>query len=374
MPTRREVIAQTAAVTAAPFISTRVTRALAEGARKKLGFALCGLGGFATDWIAPALQKTANCRLTGIITGTPEKAERWSAQYNIPKKNIYSYDDMHRMADNPDIDVVHVVTPNTLHLEHATAAARAGKHVFCEKPMEVTVERCTQMIAAVKAANRLLGVAYRCRFEPHHLECIRLARTKELGAVRLIDSFFSNDIQDSEVWRLKRALAGGGPLLVLGVYALQASRYLTGEDPTWVSATTVKGEGPRFAEVEESCVWQARFPSGAVSQCAATYNTSYGSYLRATTERGWFSLDPAFAYEGIHGTRSDGKELTGGPGNQFVAELDDFSRCIMQKTPTPVSGEEGLRDVEIMTAIYESARTGNPVVIPPKGAAVAGRA
>src|SRR5438445_512648 len=221
MTTRRSFVSGSAALAALPFISTRVTRALAAASRRKLGFALCGLGSLSTHQISPALQKAANCRLAGIITGTPAKAARWKAQYGIPDKNIYSYETMHRIADNPDIDVVYVVTPNALHLDNALVAAKAGKHVFCEKPMEVSVERCQQMIDAVKAANRLLAIGYRCRFEPNNLECARIAREKEFGAVKVIDAHFGFNIQPA-VWRLNRALAGGGPLMDVGIYALQA--------------------------------------------------------------------------------------------------------------------------------------------------------
>jgi len=362
MTTRRELIVRAAALTTAPFISTRVTRALAAASKKKLGFALCGLGGLSTQQIAPALQKTTNCRLAGIITGTPAEAAKWKAQYAIPERGIYNYENMHRMADNPDIDVVYVVTPNALHLEHATAAARAGKHVFCEKPMEVSVERCEQMISVVKAANRRLGVAYRCHYEPHHLECMRIAREKELGALKLIDAYFGYNSPPG-VWRLQRALAGGGPLMDVGIYALQATRYLTGEEPTWISATTTQGDPARFAEVEESVIWQARFPSGALAHCGSSYNAGSCGYFRGVAEHGWFSLDPAFNYDGVRGTRSDGKPIDFAPVDQFALEMDDFARCILEDTPSRVAGEEGLRDVRIMMAIYDSARTGKPVTL-----------
>jgi predicted dehydrogenase len=362
MTTRRELVAQATAIAAAPFISTRVTRALAAASRKKLGFALCGLGNLSSGQIAPALQKTTNCRLAGIITDTPAKAAGWKAQYGIPERSIYSYENMHRIADNADIDVVYVVTPNALHLEHATIAAHAGKHVFCEKPLEVSVERCEQMIAVLKAAKRLLGVAYRCRFEPHHLECMRIAREKELGSLKLIDAYFGYNIGPGG-WRLQRALAGGGPLMDVGIYALQATRYLTGEEPTWVHATMTQGDPARFAEVEESVAWQARFPSGALASCGSSYNTGSAGYFRALTERGWFALDPAFNYSGIRGTRSDGKPIEFAATDHFALEMDDFARCILENTATRVPGEEGLRDVRIMMAIYESARTGKPVAL-----------
>ena len=360
MTQRRRFIAQATAVAAAPFISTRVTRTLAAASQKKLGFALCGLGGLSSDQIAPALQKTTHCRLTAIITDTPAKAASWRSQYNIPERSVYTYDTMHRMADNPDIDVVYVVTPNALHLDNALAAFKAGKHVFCEKPMEISVERCQQMIDAAKAARRMLGVAYRCQFEPHHLECIRLVRSREFGAVKVIDAYFGYNSPPG-VWRLKRALAGGGPLMDVGIYALQVTRYITGEEPNWVCATTTQGDPARFAEVEETVLWQARFPSGAVSHCASSYNAAPAGYFRVLAEHGWFGLDPAFNYTGIRGMRSDGKPIDFPATDHFAVEMDDFARCILEKQPSKVAGEEGLRDVRVMMAIYESARTGKPV-------------
>ena len=247
MIARRSFIAQAAAATAAPFISTSVTRALAADSRKKLGFALCGLGSLSEHQIAPALQKTDYCRLAGIITDTPSKAGDWKARYGLPDRSIYSYDTMHRMADNPDIDVVYIVTPNALHLDHAVACAKAGKHVFCEKPLEVSVERCQKMIEVLRNAQRLLGVAYRCQFEPHHLECMRLAREREFGALRIIDAYFGYT-SPAGVWRLKKSLAGGGPLLDVGIYALQATRYLTGEEPVLVSGVETRTDPVKFEE------------------------------------------------------------------------------------------------------------------------------
>src|SRR3977135_1202939 len=144
MTTRRSFVSGSAALAALPFISPRVTRALAAATRRKLGFALCGLGSLSTHQIAPALQKTANCRLAGVITGTPAKAIKWKAQYDIPDRNIYSYETMHRIADNPDIDVVYVVTPNAIHLDNALGAAHAGKHAFGAQPMQISVARCRQ--------------------------------------------------------------------------------------------------------------------------------------------------------------------------------------------------------------------------------------
>ena len=257
---RRFIKRSAAAVIVAPFLSTAVTRALAQAAEKKIGFALCGLGSLSTNQIAPALPKTKHCRLAGIITGTPAKAERWKAQYNIPDRNIFNYDTMSRLADSPDIDVVYVVTPNALHADHTIKAAKAGKHVLCEKPMEATPEKCQQMIDACKAAGRMLAIGYRCQFDPNHLECMRLAREKVFGNLKIVEAGFCIHLGDPTQWRLKKALAGGGALMDVGIYALQATRYLTGEEPILVSATETKTDPEKFKEVDESIVWEAKFP------------------------------------------------------------------------------------------------------------------
>jgi len=345
---------------AAPFAGGS---ALAQSTDKKLGVALCGLGSLSTYQIAPALKKTKHCKLAGIVTGDPEKAKKWQKQYGLPDRSVYSYDTMDRMADNPDIDIVYVVTPNALHLEHATKSALAGKHVFCEKPMEISVERCQQMIDVCKKAGRVLGVAYRCQFEPHHLECMRIARSKELGTIKFIEGVFGFPLGDPDQWRVKKDLAGGGALMDVGIYVLQATRYLTGEEPVRVFATETKTDPVKFKEVDETMAWTAIFPSGVVAYCATTFNAAPVGRFRAHTDRGWFGLDPAFNYNGLRGARSDGKSLKFGEIDQFANELDEFALSILQNKPTKVSGEEGLQDVKILSAIYESARTGRAVDI-----------
>lgn len=362
MTGRRSFLTLGTALAAVPFIATRVTRARAAASRPRLGFALCGLGDLSARQIAPALLMTERCRLTGLITDSKDKATDWCRRYGIPARSVYTYDTMARMADNPDIDVVYVVTPNALHLPHGAAAARAGKHVFCEKPLEVTTGRCEELIGAVRAANRRLGVAYRCRFEPHHLEAMRLARSHELGALLGIQSFFGFNIRPGG-WRLERALSGGGPLLDVGIYALQATRYLTGEEPTWVMGRTTRGDAARFSEVEASVFWEAGFPGGTFAQCGASYAAAPAGYVRALAERGGFTLDPAFDYGGVRATRTDGRPFDFPQTDQFAAEMDDFARGIQEGTPSLVPGEEGLRDVRIMMAIYQSARTGAPVTL-----------
>ena len=357
----RRQFCQTMSLAAAslPFLGPQSAPAFESG--KKLGFALVGLGNLSTHQLAPALQHTKNCRLAGIVTGTPAKAVKWKEKYGIPDKNIYNYDNMEKMSDNPEIDVVYVVTPNALHAEHTIKAAKAGKHVLCEKPMEVSVEKCRQMIDACKQAGRQLAIGYRLHFEPNNLECVRLAREKVFGDVKIIEAGFGFPIGDPTQWRLKRDLAGGGPLMDVGIYALQATRYLTGEEPALVSAIETVTDPVKFKEVEESIVWQTKFPGGAIAGCTATYGAQGLSQFTACAEKGWFKLDPAFHYGGIRGVRSDKQEIHLPAIDQFAAEMDDFAHCLQTNTPTKVPGEEGLRDVKIMMAIYEAARTGKTV-------------
>jgi len=355
---RRQFLSQTAALATLPFFSSLGT---AQGAGRKLGVALCGLGSLSTNQIAPALQKTRFCRLAGIVTGTPAKAADWQKKYGLPEKSIYDYQTMHQMASNPDIDIVYVVTPNALHMEHTLAAAAAGKHVFCEKPLEISVERCQRMIDAVKKAGRMLGVGYRLQFEPNHLECIRLAREKVLGDVKIIDANFGFAIGDPAQWRLNHALAGGGSLMDVGIYCLQTTRMITGENPAWINASEVKTDKVKFKEVDETILWQSKFPSGVVSNSICTYSANGLAGFRAATTRGWFSLDPAYFYNGNRGKRSDGPEINLPVGDQFATELDDFADCIINQRPTKVPGEMGLADVKVLMAIYESIKKGRPV-------------
>jgi predicted dehydrogenase len=363
--TRRDFLTQTGtlatALAAAPLLGLRSSEASAQSAKKKLGWALCGLGGLSENQIAPALQKAQWSRLAGVITDTPAKASKWKEKYGLADKSIFTYDTMHELADNPDIDVIYIVTPNALHAEQAAAAFKAGKHVFCEKPMEVSVAKCQQMIDDAKAASRKLGVAYRCQYDPNHLECVRIARAKEFGDIKIVESTFNVSIGAPGQWRLKRALSGGGALMDVGIYALQATRYLTGEEPVEVVAIEGKTNPKKYAEVDESMVWQMRFPSGAVANCSTSYETGLSSRLRVHAQKGWFGLEPAFMYSGNRGQRSDGKEINLPSDDLFKLEMDDFSRCILENRPSKVAGEEGLRDVQIMMAIYEAARTGRAV-------------
>ena len=334
--------------------------------KEKLGFALVGLGRLSTDQIAPALQSTQHARLAAVVTGTPEKEQTWAKKYDIPQANIYNYETFDSIADDDDVDVIYIVLPNGMHAEYVKRAAKAGKQVFCEKPMAVSSAECRAMIAACDAAGVKLGIGYRCQFEPHHLECIQLARETAFGKVKQIDAGFSFPIEDypkddPKHWRLEKKLAGGGPLMDVGIYALNACRYLTGEEPKTVTAQTVKTQPQKFKEVEETLVWTMTFPSGTVATCSTSY--AYGGVNKYTcyTDRGTaFGLEPAYSYAGIQGFAGR-NDIKAENIDQFAAEIDAFALCIKEDRPTTVPGEEGLRDLLALEAIYEAARTGKAV-------------
>jgi len=327
---------------------------------RKIGYALVGLGNLSTNQLAPAFAKTKHSRLVGIVTGTPSKEAIWAEKYRIAQRNIYNYETFDRVADNPDIDVIYVVLPNSMHAEYTIRAAKAGKHVLCEKPMAVSSAECRSMIDACKTARRKLAIGYRCQFEPHHQECMRLARTERFGSLKMIDAGFGFRIGDPTQWRLKKKMAGGGALMDVGIYALQACRYLTGEEPRTITALETKTDHEKFAEVDETLTWSMTFPNGVIANCTTTYNFSGFNRFRAFAERGNFGLEPAFSYQGITGTTSQGPiEIP--PIDQFAAEIDDFSRCVLDDLPTRVPGEEGLRDLLAIEAIYQSIQRGSAV-------------
>src|SRR4051812_3059164 len=261
---RRRFIGQVSSAAAALALAApKISRAIeppADG--RKLGVALVGLGYYSTHELAPALRLTEHCKLTGVVTGSPAKGAKWAAEYGFPEANVYSYDTMARMADNRDIDIVYAVTPNGLHAEHCIAAAKAGKHVICEKPMANSVAECDAIIAACKDAGVRLSVGYRVHFDPFHEELRRLARTKEFGPFMKMSGKFAFRM-GSPQWRAEKKLAGGGPTMDLGVYLIQESCMGANAAPVAVTARELPKKRPEFfKDVEESIEWTLEFPGG----------------------------------------------------------------------------------------------------------------
>lgn len=330
---------------------------------KKLGIALVGLGSYSRGQLAPALQETQNCRLAGIVTGTPEKAKEWKQQYNITDKNIYDYESFDQIRDNPDIDIIYIVLPTGMHAEYTIRAAQTGKHVICEKPMATSVADCQRMIDACRENGVKLSIGYRLHFEPYNQRVMELGQQEVYGPVKRIEtanSFVMGGSPDS--WRLDKELGGGGPLMDMGVYCVQGACYTMGQTPIAVTAKFGEVTRPEyFREVEQSINWQMEFAGGAVADCSSSYNESV-SRLYTQAERGWWELEPAYGYGGIRGKTSEGK-MKYPEVNQQALQMDDFAACILEGRETPVPGEMGMRDVRILMAVYEAARTGKNVRI-----------
>ena len=326
---------------------------------KKLGVALVGLGNYAGGQLAPALQETKHCELRGLVSGSPEKAKKWADQYGVPIKNIYNYQNYDSISDNEDIDIVYVVLPNSMHAEYAIRAAQAGKHVLCEKPMAISVDQCNQMINECARANRKLSIGYRLHFEPHNQEAMRLGQNKVYGDVKVIDANFGFKIGDPTQWRLKKDLAGGGALMDVGIYCIQAARYVTGEEPISVTAQEYKTDPVKFAEVDETLSFQLTFPSGAVSTTTTTYATNiHGLYVAATD--GWFSLKPAYTYGPIYGETKDGK-MDFPQVNHQALQMDSFAQSIKEDRANKATGAEGLKDMKVIEGIFQAVETGAKV-------------
>jgi len=352
---RRDTIAGLTALAIAP-------RVLAGRSQTKpVGWAVLGLGGYATYEIMPAFAHCTNSKLVALISGHPDKLVRLGGQYDIPESHRYTYDTMDAIKDNPDIDVVYVITPPATHPEFVLRAAGLGKHVSSEKPMAPTVADCRRMIDGCKKAGRLLGIGYRCHYENHNLRAIQACRSGELGTIASFRSDHGFDIGPG-TWRTQRALAGGGSMMDIGIYSLNALRYLSGEEPVEVSATiTNPPNDPRFVDCEDTVDFTLRLPSGRSAHGTSGYSWRDGkNQYEVVGSKGTLRAEPATSYEGDRLTLN-GTEVPVVANNQWAAQMDHFSDCVRTGRKPATPGEEGLRDIRIIQAIYESAAKGHPV-------------
>ncbi len=331
--------------------------------RKKLGVALVGLGTYSTDQLGPALQQTKNCCLAGIITDESSKEKEWQEKYNIQQKNVYSYDNFDKIKDNSDIDIVYIVLPVSMHKEFTIRAAKAGKHVICEKPMAMNVKECHEMIDGCNKANVMLSIGYHLQFEPYNLEMMRLGQRKIYGDVLSIDAqngFIYKD--DADSWRLDKEKAGGGSLMDMGIYTIQGARYVTGEEPIFVSAREEKTRPELFKEVDETVYFKLEFPGGAIANCVSSYSKDL-NFLKVKAQNGWFELTSAYRYKDMKGETVDGPMKFDANVNQQALQMDDFAKCIFENKSSRVSGEEGLKDMKVIEAIYKSIASGKTEAI-----------
>lgn len=337
---------------------------------QRMGYAVVGLGTLTLNQILPAITQCKKSKLVALVSGDVQKAQNVAAQYGVNPKNIYSYQNYDSIKDNKEIQAVYIVLPNGMHEEYVVRSAKAGKHVLCEKPMANSSKEAQNMIDACRKANVKLMIAYRIQYEPKNKFVKDWVRNKEKGNTKLIEMVNTQNIGDPKQWRLNKKLAGGGSLPDIGLYCLNTARYLLGEEPMWVKATTYSTPNdPRFTEVEEAVLWQMGFPSGALANCSTSYGVHETRRYKCVTDKGAsMGLAPAFPYKGlmIEGEYAEGKNLfKHNPAipdkDQFAPQMDHFADCIMNNQTPYTPGEEGLQDQKIMEAIYQSAKEGKVI-------------
>jgi predicted dehydrogenase len=366
MTTRRDFLKKmTASSMVLPLISDLNELKILSENTTQLRVAFCGLGSYASR-CADAIKECKNVQLVGAISGTPSKLEQWQAKYGISKENCYSYETMDNLKNNPNIDAVYITTPNALHHPQTLRVANAGKHVICEKPMAISAKECKEMIAACKAANVKLLIGYRMHFEPKTLEIIRMRNEGELGKILFFQGLCGFKIGDPTQWRLNKKLAGGGSMMDIGIYAVNGARYMVGEDPSWVTAQETKIDKVKFKEgVDETITFQFGFPSGATASCLSTYSMNGLDKFYLNGEKGFAEMQPSTGYGPIKGRTHKG-ELTHPHVTHQAVQLDKMAAILFEDKQhiIPADGEEGLKDMIIIEAIFQStANNGKKVMI-----------
>jgi glucose-fructose oxidoreductase len=341
--------------------SSLILPAWAAKPKKKIGVALLGLGGYSRDLLAPGLQLTEHCELRGIVTGSPEKIPEWQKKYGIKDKNVYTYDTLAKIADNPDIDVVYVVTPTFLHKKFAVIAADAGKHVWCEKPMAMTVDECQAIIDACNKNKVKLSIGYRLQHEPNTRTVIEFAKSKPYGAIKTVkaEAGYAGRGGPQDDWRMDQS-KGGGAIYDMGVYPINAARYASGLEPIAVTGRFENDYPEIFTKTDSTAIFDLEFPGGVIAHCATSVTRNFNQ-LRVDCEKGWYELQPMQAYNGVQGRTSDGKALDKKIVHQQAKQMDDDALAILNNTDVMVPGIEGLKDIRIVQAVLQSGATGKRV-------------
>jgi len=335
------------------------------GLTKPVGYAAVGLGGI-SDIFMRACAGTTTSKITGLVTGHPEeKGAKYGAMYGVPASSVYTYETFDRIRDNKEVEAVYIGLPNSMHCEYTVRAAEAGKHVLCEKPMAISSAECRTMIDACRKAKVKLMIAYRIHYEPTWVQAVEILKSGGIGEIESFQGGFFNQ-QRAGAWRLDKKLAGGGPILDLGIYPLNAIRHITGEEPVdFTAVVSTRDQSGRFAEVEQSMEWTMKFASGVIASCSCSYGVSAPGSFRVNGSSGYLSFDPAFLYDGIRlRGQASGKAVdissAGRSPFQFGLEADHFSKCVREDLQPEAPGEEGLKDMLAIEAIYRAA--GKPIV------------
>jgi len=330
--------------------------------KKKVRYGVAGLGHIAQIAVLPAFARAKkNSELKAFVSDDPTKLKKLGKKYGV--ENIYSYEEYDACLNSGEIDAVYIALPNSMHAEYTTRAARAGIHVLCEKPLAVTAKECERMVRTTETNNVKLMTAYRLHFEEANLKAIELIQSGKIGEPRIFNSVFTMQVAENNI-RLEDDL-GGGTLYDIGVYCINAARYIFRSEPTEVFAVKSNNEEKRFDEVEEMISVIMRFPEERLAAFTCSFGASKVRSYQIVGTKGDIRVDPAYEYsEDLkHHITINGKtrERIFPKRDQFAAELIYFSDCILQDRKPETSGEEGLIDVKIVEALYRSAKTGKPV-------------
>jgi|SRR5579863_5258186 len=336
---------------------------------KQVGYAVVGLGSISQVAVLPAFAHSKKARLVAVVSGDKKKASKLAEQFRASQ--AFSYGELAECLRNPQVEAVYIATPPGEHEKYAVAAAQAGKHVLSEKPLAATVKQARNMVDTCRQNNVHFMTAYRKYFEPSSVTLKNMISKGELGRIDIIHTLFSELRpfgDNSPGWLFSRKLCGGGPLTDLGVYCVNTCRWLVDEDPVAASgAVTWVRDRRRYKNVEEGIAFRLDFPSGLMLQGTAAYSAAFSSFVHVHGEKGWAELAPAFAFE--EERRLSGKiagrwfARTFKPIDEFALELDYFSTCIREDRRPEPDGEQGLRDIIIIDAIYQAAKKGGTVKI-----------
>jgi predicted dehydrogenase len=363
-PSRRGFLAASGATLLSAALAPSILRAQ-PAPERKLGWAVVGLGKLALGQVMPAFAGCGLSKPLALVSGHPDKASKVAQQYGVDPKNIYSYENYDTIKDNKDIDIVYNILPDSMHAEYTIRALEAGKHVLCEKPMCRSLKEANDMIAAAKKNDRKLMIAYRLHYEPYNRRAIEMARKKEFGDIRI---FAADNYQDTHAPNIRlQKETGTGPLGDVGVYCINAARYITGEEPVEVTGMAHQPlTEDRFRDFPASYVFTLRFPSGALAHCSCGFNGKGSNRFRAICSDGYFGLEPAYSYGGqkFQTSRQDLKGINDiAPVNHFAAEMDHFSACVRDNKQPDTPGEEGLADMKVIEAIWTAVKTGSAVQV-----------
>lgn len=337
---------------------------LPEIVDRKTRWAVAGLGALAVEQVLPAFSQARYCELAALVSGDPEKRAHLGKVYQVPQDRQFAYEDYDRLLDRDDVDAIYIVLPNTLHADYTIRALRAGKHVLCEKPMAPTLGECEAMNLAAQQEGAKLMIAYRLQYEPLNQKVVGWMKESRFGTLQSIVSANTQMTSAPDI-RLQANL-GGGPVGDLGIYSINAARYITGEEPDRVYAVANYPDDSRFREVPSNVTFTLTFPSGVQACCTCGFDSAVHRSYTIHCSEGIVWMDPAFSYDGLRlFYNEDGEtvKVSSQSFNQFANEMDELARCILEDREPMSNGPEGVKDVRIIAAIHRSIQTGESVAL-----------